>query len=256
MSDERLEQWIDAVLDGEADAEEREALERRLRADPEARERLSQRQALFESLRAVPNHEPPPEVLASVMAAVRREPRRAAGWRERLASLLTPRPVRRPRMALAAGFALGSLATLALVALIDRSPRMGAPVSGTMTRPIGHTVDQRRIALSRGWIEAETRRADSEVWVLLRGRFAESARIEIHFDDRELSPVLVVPPTGDGSHMETSAGRTTIVARGEHASRLAWRAEVARPGPMWISLRAGREEAQAELAVTPPAARE
>jgi hypothetical protein len=69
----RLERLVDAVLAGEASAAEKEALERLSAADPEVRELIEARSALFSTLDRVPLVEPPLDLRASILEAVRRE---------------------------------------------------------------------------------------------------------------------------------------------------------------------------------------
>ena len=59
MVDERTEELIHAIVDGEADAEATVQLERALDADPEARTAMEELRALSETLDQVPLHEPP-----------------------------------------------------------------------------------------------------------------------------------------------------------------------------------------------------
>src|SRR5215469_3451541 len=70
MNKQELTELMHAVLDGEATAGERRALERELAADPAARARFDELRELFDGLERIPKAYPPEGLVAWVMANV------------------------------------------------------------------------------------------------------------------------------------------------------------------------------------------
>ncbi|HEY2865121.1 MAG TPA: hypothetical protein VGK37_15975 [Casimicrobiaceae bacterium] len=74
MNTSELDQLMNTMLDGEATPAEAGELDRRLAADPAARERFEELKRLFDGLGRVPKAFPPEGLVAAVMAAAPRRP--------------------------------------------------------------------------------------------------------------------------------------------------------------------------------------
>ncbi len=242
MNDERLEHLMDLALDGEANDQERAALERHLDNVPGARERMVQRRALFETLERVPRRGPPLGLRDSVLTAIRREPVRPVGRWEALQGLLRRRPL---PYAVAGSFVLGSLATLLVVGLNGTSPQRES-LSGAMIHP-AVKVASVPLGIEGAHLEVVSRRSESELLLDIGGSLTEPGEIVITFDGNELVPTGMTPPRTTDSRLEASAGRTRIAAQGDIAIRLSWQPRVARTQPVRVSLRVGDRETQALL---------
>ena len=94
MNPKELAELMHAVLDGEATAAQKRALERQLASDPAARSEFDALRGIFSELEALPPADPPEGLVAAVMAELparletverkpRRETRRARMARER-----------------------------------------------------------------------------------------------------------------------------------------------------------------------------
>jgi hypothetical protein len=70
MTDPRLNELIQADIDGELDAQQRAELARRLLADPAARAERDELRRVCTSLDAIPQVEPPPDLRDNVLAAL------------------------------------------------------------------------------------------------------------------------------------------------------------------------------------------
>ena len=82
MEDRKLDQLMQAVLDGEASPDQARDLEQLLAADPAARARFEEFTRLFRDLGGMPRVQPPDGFGAAVMERVALRPPRNGGWRQ------------------------------------------------------------------------------------------------------------------------------------------------------------------------------
>lgn len=242
VNEHEREELMDRVLDGMATAEERAEVERLQASDPEARRRMEQRALLFETLRSVPRVEPPVGFRAGIASMIAREPARARTIGESLRAWFTFGPVQRRAIAFA-GFAVGSLVTIATVALVSRGPGGVLPIAGTMTRPdgrIGSRVGFDRIEVGGGRFDAETFVSGRKVRLVVRGRADVATDLTVAFDEEELQFRSFEPLEGD-TQVQMGAGRAHISGRGHTVIALGWESRVSNPGPIRVTARAGGE---------------
>ncbi len=113
-----LEAELTAYLDGELSAEARARVEQALASDASLRARLSQLEAAFGAVKALPEPVVSPQLRRAVLAHVA-EPT----WRERLAALLSPRRL----------VPVGAVAAVALAVWVNRQ---GPPASDAQATPV------------------------------------------------------------------------------------------------------------------------
>ena len=137
VSRDELDQVLWELVDGELEGEERAALEARLAADPQARERLRQVQAVAGLLRGLEPLEPPvelPSAIARTLAGRRPRQRPLAAARAWVNELLVPRW--RVRLAWGcAGAVLGVAVALLHPALRSTAADDVSRYYGAMSRP-------------------------------------------------------------------------------------------------------------------------
>jgi hypothetical protein len=145
MVDSRQLALIHADIDGELDSRQHAELARRLLADPEARALHAELRRLCSALDAAPQVEPPPELTASILAALPHSPRSWAwlSWsppRWRYAALIAGvvvaatvlfETVKMPEPATADG--AGTMATPSTPAIVDTVRLDHGPLSGRVS---------------------------------------------------------------------------------------------------------------------------
>ena len=138
MSTRDLDVVIDDVLDDVASPAERAWLEQQVAADPDARERWTERKALFESLDGPPLEDPPATLLPGVLrgiAAVRRTTPVSRSWLDTLADAFRMKPSH--LLGLGSALAVGiAVLTLAVVQPArTRNPRAAGTMAPLATAP-------------------------------------------------------------------------------------------------------------------------
>jgi anti-sigma factor RsiW len=192
MKNPELDQAIQDTLDGVATPAQREWLKHRLESDPAARAEYERRQALFTSLAPRPMVEPPADLAASVMSAIRNAPRHAPARRNAF-SAVREAFARRPALVGAWSFAMGCLIGALLMFAGSRAPWNPAsrplPVSATMglAHRDGATTDRAswRAGHADGVIEIERFQDLASAHVLVRSD--APANVVLEFDPLAMS---------------------------------------------------------------------
>lgn len=204
---ERLERWMDEVLDGTASREDAERLEQALARDPEARARFEELRAMFNALVAVPAESAPEGLRASVMADVTRTTRE-----RRAAAPLRPsgRPAFvRVALAFACGVAVTALAGTLMIGGGIRQD--GLSFQGTMLHlrpatPLALGAPEANL-VARLTQDGDAVRADVDV------RGAASA-IALRSDSGVLHPTTVRWSGGSAGTFATDAAGVTLHPQG------------------------------------------
>lgn len=256
MSVERIDELADSVLDGEASAEERAELERLLAENPEAKARVAERRALFETLRGVPRRSPPEDLRDSILTAIRIEGSGAhrSGPHGGRHPLLARHPSLALGYALVAGLVIGSITTLAVRGNMVRKPGDGTPIAGTMAPPGsagGTVIHGSSFALRGADYRAETRWNDRGIVLLLSGRSSKPIDFTIEYKPEELRLSSILPPASADLGVEHSKGRLQIRGSGEMSLELSWLPLVPAPRALGIVGRIEDKEETMILAVSP-----
>jgi len=247
-----MEEIMDRVLDGTASAEERDALQRRLESDPDGRRTMTEWEAMFEKLRAVPPADPPPGLRHSIMRAVRTESAPQSGWRAAWASLVGRRPQLALAYATAFGVVAGSVISLSAIGVMDRD--RGAPVSGTMAppaHPAPAVIERVPMRIPDAQVGLMTTRAGEDVGLGLQARGAEPLTFTITFDPAELRVAGIAPLDDPGTRITVDAGRLEVSGSNAIRCEVRWTAVVPEPAPVVVLARSGMHEDRVTVAVTP-----
>jgi hypothetical protein len=193
MNPSELDQAIQDTLDGVATPSQVSWLESRLQSDPAAREEFVRQQALFHRLAARPPVDPPTDLTASVMSAIRSLPQRGVARRDPFSAL---RELFAHRSAIvgAWSFAMGCLVGALLMFARSGVPWIPAsrplPVSATMglEHPEGATTDRATWRAGRADGVIEIARAGNLASARAQVRSETPATVQLEFDPAAMTP--------------------------------------------------------------------
>ncbi|MGH3054014.1 MAG: anti-sigma factor family protein [Gaiellaceae bacterium] len=222
MNDAELNQWMQDVLDGVATPDQAARLKERLANDPAAHSRYLEHSALFRALGDdTEKVEPPADLAAGVMRAVRKGPRPAPGSRGVLRSWqdsFSRRPV------LGWSFAIGAVAAVvAVTSVILTNPapfgsRGSLPVTGTMAPPDagGSWLQADRAVLAAGDARGTITLLKQPGGLMARveTHSAGLAELELTFDPVAVSVTRIDGPQGAGK-AGTTPGSLKFELRGD-----------------------------------------
>jgi hypothetical protein len=189
------------------------------------------------------------------MATVQAEARaaRAPAWGQTLRALLARRPVLTAAFALAAGVAIGSLASAFVTGVSRRHPEVRLPASGTMA-PLPEeeqedAVATESISVPGGRFEVGARPGPTGAGLFVRGEAAAPVEVVVEFDPGGLTLVSLEPPATEGMRTEIGPGRVVVTGQGPLRFELSWKPVEAAPAPVRVAASGSGVQSEARLEV-------
>jgi hypothetical protein len=225
MSDRELDQIMNDVLDGVATSEQAAWLEKRLAADPAARERFDRHSRLFRVLEVKGAMvEAPGDLAPAILGEVRRLPRPA---RAAIGSWVREAFGRRRRLGWA--YAIGACAALVALAVMTRIDRQALgvrgwlPATGTMAPAgpgqSGAPINQASITAGSSKARVELFKQGEGLLVRIETHSAQPLGVELEYDPAAISAAKFEGPN-DLEYHQTSPGHLEFTPSGNVMTRV------------------------------------
>ena len=242
-----FEELATAAIDGVATPEERAALSTLIERDPAAKEKFHAMELAVRTLGRMPEVQPPSDLKAQIMAAVRAEGR---PWPT------TPAPVRHRAsmgevisramgLRLAATFAAGlAVGVIAFTLATGGRPLVQGPTSGTIAPPSKPT----GIALAAGDAQAavEMSAVADVVSIRITAQSAGPATVEVTWPN-EVGFIGFESDIADSDRFHTRDGQATVLFAGPNFDGTLHLRSTEKPSELGIRLRRNRDVDEATL---------
>lgn len=253
MSGPSYEEILHKMADGEARPEEIASLQEMLERDPDLRRRYDRILALTSTMREVGTVEPPPELRAEVLRAIRHRPHPAANHVSWLGSIrmgIQRRFMVRETMVFAGGVLVGALVLLGVRG--DGNPLSREDLTGTMVSPSTSleraTIEEIPVRFGEAEGSLRTFSVAGGVQVEVDLQSPREILVVLGFDARSFAPVFVHQNRPSPHGVEIHPDRVMLRHVGENQVQIFLRGEPEAAEPLRVEFSAGEQWSEHTLA--------